>query len=111
MFFYSNGTAAPVIDADDIHLGLTGVAMMSTNKGIQFMEEVVAQGGQLARMPLAIIIPNTNKEALDRLDALPILHKFRPIPITELPMTISETQQDTRRPDAIMFQLGNDAIS
>ena len=72
-----------------MHLGLTGVALMSLNKGVQFMEEVVSQGGHLAKMPLAIILPNTDKEALDRLDALPIFHKFCPIPITELPITIT----------------------
>ena len=80
MIFYPDGTAAPVIDGNHIHIDLTGVAMMSKNLGI--MEEMVAQGGQFAMQPLAIILPNTNKEALDRLDALPILHKFRPVPIT-----------------------------
>ena len=84
--------------------------MMSTSAGIKLMEEVVAQGGDLAIHPLAILIPCTDKGALDQLEALPIVHKFRPQHIVELPANIGE-HQDTRRPNAIMYQLGHEAIS
>ena len=84
--------------------------MMSTNLGVNLMEKMVAQGGELAMQLLAIILPCTDKEALDRLDALPIIHKFRPLPIIELPVVVG-IHQDTRRPNAIMFQLGHESIS
>ena len=84
--------------------------MMSAGAGIKIMEEMVAQGGALTTQPLAILIPSTDKGALDNLDAHGILHKFRPQLIKELPIDVGE-HQDTRRPDAIMYQLGHEAIS
>ena len=110
MFFLQDGSVDPVLDGNLTHTDHSGVAMMSTSSGIRLMEEMVAQGGDLALHHLAIILPCTDKEACDRLGALPIVHKFRPLHIVELPVNVG-THQDTRRPNAIMYQLGHEAIS
>ena len=92
------------------HTDHSGVAMMSTSECITLMEEMVAQGGDLAIHPLAILVPYTDKEALDQLEAPPIVHKFRPQHLLELLINVGE-YQDTRRPNAIMYLLGHEAIS
>ena len=89
---------------------MTGVKMMSIIAGIKLLEGFMAQGGELGDQPLAILVPPTDKEALDRLDALQLSQRFRPLTITELPIKY-DTRGDTRRPTAIMFQLGDEDIA
>ena len=78
MFRMPDGSVAPILDGNIAHTDHTGVAMMSAGAGIKLLEEIVAQGGDLTIQPLAILIPCTDKDALDRNDALGIVHKFRP---------------------------------
>ena len=68
LFYYPDCTIAPTIVDDFVHLGLTGVKMMSITAGLKVMEEVIVQGGKLGDQPLAILAPPTHKEALDRLE-------------------------------------------
>ena len=108
LFYDPEGKPADIIKHSEMDWHSTGVALMSANQAQNLLREIGNQ--ELANQPLAILIPPTDWDFFDRLEALPFTRKFRPTTIKELP-TKKQLTDNSRCGNATMLQLGKEDIS